>query len=152
MKKPWQMNRQQWLKAGSPDLRIKWVFKRRASSPPPWEDTLEAEKQAIKDFLSLFKDPIESFKQGKIGISDKDTLPGRQKNFANSDWWHQHLSHFYSPERGTEDVREAIIVGRKLGYPDVDILHYVIRNYLIWDYLVQIFLPACRAFIQSWNG
>jgi hypothetical protein len=127
-KKPWQMTRQQWLEAGSPDLEIKWVFGKRSTTPPPWEDTLGAEKQAIKDFLSLFEDVMKSLKEG--GMTYR-TLPERQENFGKSRWWHQHLSHLYKPVEGMEDAREAIIVGRKLGFPDVDILYYVVRNYII---------------------
>lgn len=55
-------------------------------------------------------------------------LADRQIHFAEQEWQNRSIS---SINGGSEDVRESILVGRKLGYLENDILRYVIRNFVI---------------------
>jgi hypothetical protein len=145
-KAPWEMSREEWLRCGSPDLNIQWVFGIR-NQPKTLERNEKLERAAINSFISLFKNPALSVRMGVIGRFDKafSHLPpeevskqditgyaiDREKDLANREWWVQSVSSVPGAEAaGLEDAREAIIVGRKLGYFEHDILRYVVRNYV----------------------
>lgn len=87
----------------------------------------------------MFADPIASVRAGRLGPADNypdvRLEQDRQEDFANSDWVIQsrtNLPELYRLQKWLtlEDAREAIIIGRKLGYLEDDILHYIVCNYI----------------------
>lgn len=135
-KAPWEMTREEWVANGSPDYNINWNifwssleiedFQKR-----PWKKGVIEEIHAINSFMSLFKDPIGEFRKGYFVsppyIPGQNVARERQEDFAKIAK-HQFTSALR--ELRIEDAREAIIVGRKMGYHDRDILFYIIRNYI----------------------
>ncbi len=140
-KQPWQMTRQEWIDSGSPDLGIESALMQDPDWICPWEQTEAAEIQAINDFMSLFPNPVAAIRKGLLGPYDggHEVLSDRQEQFAKLPWKHRNWSSLYGQKSGSlEDVREAILVGRKLGYPDKDILFYLVRNYIVNRFIPEV--------------
>lgn len=122
----WQMTRQEWLDAGMPDHGMN-------SCKPTFKTDLAEERRAINDFVGLFEKPSELIASSVIGVprGDMDTK-NRDSAFAKKSCWH--IMRTAMNDHGfTEDAREAIVVGRLLGYPDKHILGYIFRNYILRD-------------------
>ena len=133
-KRPWLLSRKEWNDAGSPDLGINWQNKSQEWMNPkvarqvaPWENTAKAEESAINGFLKSFPDWRKTFREGMMRDENGKLELDRQVDFKNFKLqFRSNLS-----DVGLEDAREAILVGRKLGYSEKDILFYIVRNYVI---------------------
>src|SRR3989338_1526359 len=139
----WQMNREDWIKAQFPDMGIQWTLS-PDQQKVEWEDTKEAEYKAINDFLNLFDDPIAAFRKGQSVCAEE--FPGRicwrtrDRVFAAnaSRTKFSFVTHTRGRVNNIEDARLAIIWGRKFGYREEDILFYIIKNYIIYEYMPEI--------------
>jgi hypothetical protein len=135
MKKPWQMTRAEWLRAGRPTAGIRWSAE-RISQHPNLRRGERWELEAIRQFLKLL--PKDAWRRGCIEPEPKTYLPDRDQDFAKSHWVMQiksSIRRVYRQRDGdkiywVEDAREAIILGRMLGYSEEDIAFYLVRNYL----------------------
>lgn len=123
----WQMDRDEWLAAGKPDHGMN-------SCKPTFSTDIKQERQAIVDFIGIFKNPLDAIKKSVIGVprSGMD-MKNRDTAFAKKSCWHIVSTALKHGEGFTEDAREAIIVGRLLGYADYHILGYIFRNYILRD-------------------
>ncbi len=129
-KQPWHMTRQQWEKAGKPVI-----------NPKHLENTLKAEQDAINDFFSQFPDAIGLARRGTVEPHPSSYAAQRDEDFAKKINAGQgasmpsktplvpRLKAAGAPHNG-EDARMAIVNGRRLGYQDADILHYLLNNYV----------------------
>ena len=145
-KLPWQMSREEWHKSGCPDLRFNWHQAR--PYPPVGHGAVNRnafdEVIGLNDFIGLFADPVAAARKGRLAPGDS----AEDINGNPVDWKSLHPEDRYLKDRqedfaqsvciqtwsnfalGVEDAREAIIIGRKLGYQEQDILFYLLRNYL----------------------
>lgn len=127
-KQPWQMNRAEWEAVGRPVVKHTEL-----------ENNLDAEKQAIKEFLQQFPNPVKFARQGEIEPDPSTYAKSRDEDFAkrigkepsvtSKTPLTARLKKLGAPHNG-EDARLAISNGRRLGYRDEDIAHYLIRNYI----------------------
>jgi hypothetical protein len=121
MKKPWQMAYLEWVERDCPVENLRWAPIKIKQSPF-FRTGRQWEINAIKDFFRLL--PKNAWRKGIIG--PKEYLPHRNKTFANSEW----IIQTHSTIVRIEDAREAIILGRLLGYKEEDIAFYLIQNYI----------------------
>jgi hypothetical protein len=124
----WQMSRSEWETAGRPDSES-------------YEDTPEAEKKAIRDFFAAFKDPVALARQGQIEPAESSFAASRDTSWQEKAAKGSYPGHLRSKlpvvprlkkagGLAPEDARDAIRIGRHLGYRDEDILHYLLWNYI----------------------
>ena len=126
-KQPWQMTRLEWLKAGRPTCNIKWSEERIAQKIT-FRVGKKWEYQAICEFMSVVPKSVLGIPDWEAGrIGPNKYLPDRCESFAKRKWGIQ----TYSSITRTEDAREAIILGRLLGYKEQDIAYYLVRNYIV---------------------
>lgn len=137
-KHPWQMTREEWNIAKRPTCNIKWSSKRIPQKNLTFRIGKIWEIKAIYEFIDILPKNILGYpiwEEGCIGpeiyLSDRDNI------FANTEFTIQTQSSF---SISLEDAREAIILGRLLGYSEQDIAFYLIRNYII---------PNLHFFIQK---
>ncbi|MBF0297725.1 MAG: hypothetical protein HQK51_03345 [Oligoflexia bacterium] len=158
-KAPWAMTRKEWDDAKQPDLNIDWSDNHPRTQPASINSDYNEEVRAINTFIKLFKSPLVEYNRGCIGPvtaangevrGTESVEKDRQEKFAKSTIKVQSYSmlrpgpyncplkvreklRLTNPnlfrESSIEDAREAIILGRKLGYHEYDILRYVIDNY-----------------------
>lgn len=136
-KDTWSMTRSEWNKSKKKCYRINWHREREtpySSFNPDWEMTEKAEKVAINDYIGTHKN-IYHIIHNKVGkIEPVEYEDDRDWEFANSNWILQVKSNIKDVYKGDilwlEDAREAIIVGRRLGFREIDILVYIIKNYI----------------------
>lgn len=127
-KNPWNMTRDEWEAAGHPVLKASDL-----------ENTLQAEQQGIRDFLANFDDPVAIARKGTVephpstyAKSRDEELAkaiGQEPSFRSKTPLVPRLRRAGAPHNG-EDARMAIIYGRRLGYQDADIAHYLLNNYI----------------------
>lgn len=124
MKKPWEMTYTEWVDNGCPTENLKWA-PIAIKQTPLFRIGREYEVKAIRDYLMLL--PNNAWKKGVIGPNPETYLPHRYRDFGDSKWVIQTRSCIVH----IEDAREAIILGRLLGYRDEDIAYYIVRNYVV---------------------
>lgn len=135
-KEAWSMTREEWNK-NKKYYGINWYKKRDtpySSYIPDWEMTEEAEIKAINDYIGTHKN-VPQIIYNRLGkIEPFDYEDDRDWEFSNSEWIMQVKSNIKDIYKGgilwVEDAREAIIIGRRLGYREVDILTYIISRYI----------------------
>lgn len=128
MRQPWQMTIRGWLDAGRPMCGIRWEAVRVAQRPT-FRKGFKWERQAVLDYLSLFPD---GWGEGYIEPDPQEYQCHRDKKFAGRRWVLQipsSLKSAFPCMIWYEDAREAILLGRILGYPEACIAFYVARNY-----------------------
>lgn len=121
----------EWIKIGYSVENLQWA-PIKIRQYPFFRIGRQWEIIAIKDFLVLL--PKNAYKKGIIG--PKKYLSHRNKIFADSQWVIQTRSNIVR----IEDAREAIILGRLLGYKEEDIALYLIQNYIKASGLKEISL------------
>lgn len=134
----WSMTREAWNN-NKKYYGINW-YNEKPEDPtdysfiPDWEMTEKAEMKAINDYFGTHKDIYKKIYNDLGEIEPLKYEDDRDWDFANSDWSMQVKCNIKDSYRNDvlwkEDAREAIILGRRLGYHENDILTYVIRNYI----------------------
>ena len=112
---------------------INWHNKRdplESSFIPEWEMSEKAEKIAINKYFGSHKDIYNKIRKELGEIEPLEYMGDRDWDFANSDWELQvksNITDAYTDDTiWIEDAREAIIIGRRLGYYEIAILTYII--------------------------
>ncbi len=136
-KEAWQMTRQEWHKNNKKYYGINWHKEREStefSFVPNWEISEKAEIKAINDYIGTFKNIYNTIHKKLGQIEPLQYEKDRDWDFADSKWIMQVKSNIRAAYQNdiiwVEDAREAIILGRRLGYRETDILTYIIRTYI----------------------